>query len=688
MECFYCRSVVPDDSRICPACGKELRTDEAVTRPEITSALAVSEAPSSNGISETEATLVEQSAVIPPARISEEATIVAQPVVAAEPTLVANVPASSEVEPTLRQTPVEDATLVQTPDIAAPVAEVVSAPEASDDEVTIRQAPTSEVFAFETPVVEQPTVRQAAEGEVMLVQSSVSDPAQIGTSIPETPYPVSDFASVPQTPIPGITDEQTAPPPYASVTGEQTAPPPYAGEYGTGEYAGYPDGYPVAPIQQPPQPREPHQFAKPLPTWAFAGGLVLLVAALASLFFLGKDWAQSATYIAYGALGAGILLLFVLIGRSVLGMAWKTNLTRTRQYVSNIIILVVLFASALTGLLPATQTQLHLAHGGYLRDHQQWELALNQYTLANETAPTSDEKALTYITWGEALSKKAQYEQGISKFDTALDTYTGSTTYRNRALKDRLNAYIDWGKLNLDQKKYSDAQAHFDKALDLINCEADCKKTISALDAKAYYGLGKEQLGSNSYDNAVTTFKALQSKFADSDEAKLLHGDLAKALLGKGAADKAKSCPSAVPTYKELASSFKDTPEGQQAEKDLAANQSVKGHFTKGTVTTKNLLMLTQGLHINPATKDFDNSDSDLRDRLQKAPQSEAKSDGTFVFEDIKQGTYQLIWFYDKNGSAEPIVLFNPTTGDLVYTITVGPLCPADFGDITYPFNG
>src|SRR5262249_28852061 len=102
---------------------------------------------------------------------------------------------------------------------------------------------------------------------------------------------------------------------------------------------------------QPPKPREPHKIATPFPLWAFLSGIVLIIIALAALQFTGSDWADGTLHIAFGAIGFSILIMLATIIRSFLGMSSLANPSRVRQYVSAILLIVVLLMSSGVALL-------------------------------------------------------------------------------------------------------------------------------------------------------------------------------------------------------------------------------------------------------------------------------------------------------------------------------------------------
>ncbi|MBO0795519.1 MAG: hypothetical protein J2P36_31900, partial [Ktedonobacteraceae bacterium] len=380
-------------------------------------------------------------------------------------------------------------------------------------------------------------------------------------------------------------------------------------------YTPYPGAYLPTP---PPEPREPHKIARPLPRWIFLGGIALIIAALAALQFTGSDWADGTLHIALGAISVGALLILATVIRTAAGMSSLANPTRVRQYVSAILLIVVLFMSSGVALL--IRPMLHIAQAGNLESQQQWALAIKEYQLGGEKAPTSLNLARVYIEWGEALSKAQQYEQGISKFNTMLSYSTQAAGLQDRARQDELNAYIDWGKQAMNQQDYAAASQHFDTALNLANCDSACKNNVGGLDATAYYNVAEAALASKSYESAVNTFKSIQSKFPNAPEVKQMHGDLARALSGKGKQEKSQLCTSAIPTYKELANNFKDTPEGRQAGKDLKAPQPVKGRFTRPRPGDPFFVALLQGFAVidNQGTPNMSNAE--FFQRLDSAP--------------------------------------------------------------------
>lgn len=444
----------------------------------------------------------------------------------------------------------------------------------------------------------------------------------------------------------------------------------------------FPPQYQPAP---PAKPREPHAIARPLPLWAFLVGIVLILALFVVLQISSSDWANGTLRIAIAAGSIAGVLIIVTCIRSLLGMASLANEHRVRQYVSSIVLIVLLFMSCGVALL--LQSPLHIAQGQSLEGQKQWQQAIKQYQQGGEKAPNSEHIALTYTEWGESLSKALDYAQAVNKFDTVITYYQQASNAYGRAQKDKLNAYIDWGKQAADKKNYTDAGQHFDDALKLTNCDNACKDQVGSLDATAYFNIGESKLTSKSYDDAISAFKAVQSRFPNAPEAKQSHGDLAKALLGKGKQDRAGTCSLAIPTYQDLSSNFSDTPEGQQAKLDLAASQPVKGHFTTGVPATSNpFALLMQGLSVVNDKGDLNVSDSELFQRADAAPRTNVNANGTFAFGPMKQGTYQLVWGYSTGSGTQYVWSYTPSTHEMAYSAQVGQLCPYDIGDITASF--
>ncbi len=435
------------------------------------------------------------------------------------------------------------------------------------------------------------------------------------------------------------------------------------------------------PPPETPPPAPPSGFkalANPLPRLAFIGAIVLVVTILVVLFFTGSDWASGAQHV---ALGAGIMALLIALGtavRALAGMASRANPKRVIQFVSAGIAILLLALLCLTGF--TQQATIHGLQAHSLEGQQQWQPAINEYQLAGEREPISDNIARVYNEWGEQLAGQQRNQEAFVKFDVVLNAFGSPAAELNRAQTGEINAYLGWAKQAMDTKAYSDATQRYDELLQKPYCQANCQTQVNAFDATAYYDFAEVQLGTQDYTNAVSNFGTVLSRFSNSPEATKLHGDYAKSLYGEGQQQLTTACSTAIPTYQQLTSQFADTPQGQQAAAALKAPQAVKGRFV-GVVPHSSFLSdmaaLMKGLHANIPNATFYNI-------LAASPATTMNSDGSFTFKSIAQGTYDLAWGTNNtaDGSQSYTFYTNMVDGSLQYVATVGPLCAYDFGDI------
>ncbi len=414
-----------------------------------------------------------------------------------------------------------------------------------------------------------------------------------------------------------------------------------------------------------------------MPIWAFIVCIVAAAGLLVVLQLTGSDWAAGAMHL---AIGAGIIAVVIALAaavRTFLGMGAKTNPRRVFQFVSAGLSILLLLALCLVGL--TQQSTIHGLQAHNLEGQQQWQSAINEYQLAGEGAPASENIARVYNEWGEQFSAAQRYEDAFAKFNIVMNNYGSATSGVDRAQSDTIKAYLGWGQQASQQHDYMAATSHYDALLQLSYCTTSCQQQASALDATAYYNLAESQLTAKNYTDAINTFGIVMSRFPSSPEAQKLHGDLAKAIFGNGQQQLATSCPSAIPTYQQLATQFADTPEGQQAKTALAAPQPVKGRFIGFVPNSSSLTQeaaLMQGL-----TGSI--SQSQFFQMLTGAPTVTIQSDGSFSFMSVKQGTYDLAWgTINGNTGNESFTFYYRNDGSPVYVANVGPLCPYDFGDI------
>jgi len=424
--------------------------------------------------------------------------------------------------------------------------------------------------------------------------------------------------------------------------------------------------------------REPWYKAlpKPMPLWAFIGSIVVVVLLLVVLQLTGSDWAAGATRV---GIVAGILAMVITLVagvRILLDTATKSNSRRVIQLVSPGLAILLLLVLCLVSL--TQQPSIHSLQAHAWEGQQQWQSSINEYQLAGEGAPTSENIARVYNEWGEQLTSQQRDESAIAKFNIVLANYASASAGVARAQSDTIKAYLGWGQLASQQHDYTAATNRYDTLLRLSYCTATCQSQANALDATAYYNRAESQLAAQNYSDAINSFQIVVSRFSGTPEVQKLHEDYAQALLGQGKKQlTSASCSSAIPTYQQLSSQFGDTPEGQQATSALKAPQPVKGHFVTAVPNNPALTpvaALMQGLYANISTDHF-------YSLLGVSPTTTIQRDGSFSFKPVKQGTYDLAW--GTNNSDGDQLYYFIKTHDLV--ATVGPLCPFDFGDINQP---
>ena len=521
-----------------------------------------------------------------------------------------------------------------------------------------------ERFSFSDPLT-APAQSNTPSGPVLHPRPGTSNQDYLSggpqLSEPAIPYafPVQQgFANLGSEALPDMQTQMPAPNMYPPATGS----------------AGM---VPLPPATSEPQVR---RLARPLPLWAFIICIIVVIAIFAVLFFTGSDWAAGAMRV--GIVGGSLVILILLatIARTLAGMAARSNPKRRVQFISaGLLVLILLLVS---GISLTQQPSIHQVQGRFLEGQQQWQNAVNEFQLAGEHAPNSDNIARTYDEWGEMLINAGHYGTSIDKFNTVLDTYSLASGDITRAQSDAVAAYLNWGKQASQQHDYNDATTHFNDLLNLPYCNANCHAEASALDATAYYDQAEMQLTSQQYDSAVNTFQTLVTLFPKSPETQKDHEDYAKALFGQGKQQLASSCSNAIPTYQELSSKFGDTPEGQQATSALRAPQEVKGRFIttipKSSALTP-MAVLAQGLFVNI-------SQSQFFQLIAGAPTVVLKSDGSFTFKPVKQGKYDLAWgTTNTDGSSYFYFSYRQSDNSLIYVANVGSLCPFDFGNINEP---
>jgi hypothetical protein len=436
-----------------------------------------------------------------------------------------------------------------------------------------------------------------------------------------------------------------------------------------------PDGFSNSPTGPLPVIRKPWYKAlpRPLPLWAFIGSIVAVVLLFVVLLLTGSDWAAGAAHV---GIVAGILALVITLVtgvRILLGMAAKSNPKRVIQLVSAGLSILLLLLLCLVGL--TQQSTIHSLQAHNWEGQQQWQSSINEYQMAGEGTPTSENIARVYNEWGEQFNAQQYYQDAIARFNIVMNNYGSASTGVARARSDTVKAYLAWGQQASQQHDYAAATSHYDALLQLTYCTATCQSQGTALDATAYYNLAESQFAVQHYADAVNNFQILVYRFPSSPEVQKIHVDYAKALFGHGKEQIASAtCSNAVPTYQQLSTHFGDTPEGQQATSALKAPQPVKGHFT-GTIPNSPSLTrvaaLMKGLYTGISPDQFVNL-------FYSSPRTTIANDGSFVFGPQPQGSYELAWGTIVNATGAGLLTWNTSR----YIANVGPLCPYNFGDI------
>jgi tetratricopeptide (TPR) repeat protein len=431
----------------------------------------------------------------------------------------------------------------------------------------------------------------------------------------------------------------------------------------------------MPPRLQPPQWLQ--ALAKPFPFWIPLVATLVILALFGVLAFLGDDWAQAALFVGFAAGGVFLLLLTFTILRLTGGMASAENTRRTRQLVTAGLALVLLLG--LCGGAFILQRPLHRAQAASYESQKQWQLALTEYKQAGERSPSSNDMARVYNEWAEESAAQGEYSAAIDFFTTVLNTYAGATIQVARAKTGLVATYITWGKAALDSRDYQSATQRLDTLLALDYCDDACKTTAGAADATAYYNLAEAALATQAYDVAVDKFHSLVQRFPSAPEATQAHPELAKSLLGLGQKQRGEVCSQAIPTYQELSSRFSDTPEGQAATSELAQPQPVIGRFTKA-IPSGAYAILAKGMYHNIPNNEF------LSKVGYPTPRVHVNADGTFRFDTIAQGTWDLVWATVDGNGENYLFAYRSSDGLSYYQANVGPLCVYDLGTIDEDF--
>lgn len=414
-----------------------------------------------------------------------------------------------------------------------------------------------------------------------------------------------------------------------------------------------------------------HPLVRPMPLWAGLPGAIVCALLLVALVFLSPDWATGALLAGTLAIILAVLLLIVGGVRVALGMLARNNPHRHAQMISSALLILLFVLIAGVGI--SQQSGLHSVQAHYLEGQHSWQMALNEYQAAGETAPASDILARVYNEWGEELSKQQQYGSAVIHFNTVLQHFGQARGQLGRARTGMLATYMAWGDFAARVQDYAGATSHYDTLLALDYCDPGCQSLAKQKDATAYYHLAEQQLSAQQFALAVNAFNALSTRFAGSPEAGQSHAPYAQALWGLGQQQLNTTCSAAVKTYQQLAQQFADTDRGKQAATALLQPVTVKGHFITNIpgAPFNPTVALVQGLFVGIQPYQFP-------PLLRAAPVAQIHSDGTFTFPLVPQGQYELVW------SSDGILHFYyASNGDQVrYTANVGPLCTYNYGDI------
>jgi tetratricopeptide (TPR) repeat protein len=425
-------------------------------------------------------------------------------------------------------------------------------------------------------------------------------------------------------------------------------------------------------------PRWVGALVRPLPAWARIAGSVAVLLFLGLIFLSGDDWGDGS---ARAGIAAAILAFVaaVLVGmRFFAAMAIDTSSKPQRRLVDGGVLVALLLVTYAAGVGAAAP--LHRSEAGVYEAQREWQHAVGEYTRVGETGTNAADLARVYDEWGEQLSASGAYGEAIDKFQLVLASYSAVPAADARAQADSITAYLAWGQQALQQQDYSGAQQRLDTLLALSYCATDCQAQGAPRDATAYYGVAEAKLTAGDYQGAVDSFHVLLNRFQSAPEVAKAHGDVAKALLGLGQQQLTSgTCSSAVPTYRELASKYTDTSQGQQASAALAAPQPVTGQFTKG-VPAGAFVILAHNLSYNMPNSQY------LAAVAPPAPRTDVHGDGTFRFNAIGQGTWDLVWAVSTSSGEFYLFTAHPNDNSPVWVANVGPLCPFDFGSIDESF--
>ena len=119
----------------------------------------------------------------------------------------------------------------------------------------------------------------------------------------------------------------------------------------------------------------------------------------------GSDWAAGAKQVGIVAGILALVILLITVVRMLLGMAAKSNPTRLIQLISAGLVILLLSLLCLVGL--TQQSAIHSLQAHSWEGQQQWQSSINEYQLAGEGAPTSENIARVYNLWGEQIQLRS-----------------------------------------------------------------------------------------------------------------------------------------------------------------------------------------------------------------------------------------------------------------------------------------
>jgi tetratricopeptide (TPR) repeat protein len=399
-----------------------------------------------------------------------------------------------------------------------------------------------------------------------------------------------------------------------------------------------PAGTPGAGVAQP---------RAPLPRWFLYAAAGLVVIGLFLVWLTGSDWANGGVRAGIAALVVAGVVLVAFLVRYAQGF----RSTQTVSLALAAVLVLIILGAAGIGL----QNSFHSLQGNSLDGQQNFQAAINEFKLANDT----EDIAKTYNDWGEYLLSKHEYQApqdptqdaadgtqansdgAVNKFAVVLAHYQSAADQVSRAEEGEVNAYLAWGDSYLSASQYQDAVNVFKKAV-------DAKSTLGSIPnfsrihvdaAKAYLGLGQQQVS-----DGTTS------------------GD----------------CTSAVQTYQTLASDYSDTSQGQQAATELKKPQNVIGvvvdYSTQQPVGKVKLFLSSKWQVANGV---FNASNDNV---------ATSGSDGTFKFANITPGSTKYLISYIINGREEIVV--SAASGQPANVVTVQPLCATNAGLVPYNLPG